>query len=150
MDVAHDLLDEDIAGLAAEIARRDQPRPHDLVLPAGEGLAVEQMVVQRPQADAVRVHHDAAVRVEDFPAQHVGDAIELAAIHGAHMVAIVPFQLVELGIAPDEESPVGLSLRQVSMQLSGRLLSSPTQMKCMSLGIIAYVLLRPIAVLRGR
>ena len=106
VDVADDLRDQRIAGLAAEIARGDQAGTRDLALPAGESLAIQQMIVERTQRDAVRVDNDAAMREQDFPAHHVGDAVQFALGHRGHVGAVEPVLAGQLGIAPELELPV--------------------------------------------
>ena len=93
-NIPHDLLDERVAGLTAEVTCRDQPRPGDLILPAGECLAVEQMVVERAQCNAIRVQHDAAIGVQYLPAHHVRNAVQLTAQHVHHVAPVEPTQLM--------------------------------------------------------
>ena len=105
VDVGHDAPDQRVAGPAGEIAGCDQAGPGDLAFPAGEGLALQQAVVQRSHADAVGVDDEATFGVEDLPAHHVGHAVEFVLQHGLHVGGVDPWALDQIVVAPQLDLP---------------------------------------------
>lgn len=108
LDIEDDLPDKRIARLAAEIAGGDQAGSGNLALPAGEGLAIEKVIVERAEADAIRVHQNATFLIEDFPPHHIRNAVQLAIVHFHDVGGVHPFAAAQFGIAPDFHGPAGI------------------------------------------